>query len=57
MKLQINKSKVRMVGVRLSEESLKEITKLAKKENVAQTEIIRSLIDAALKEISKPLTK
>ena len=42
-----------MVGVRLSEESLVEINKLAKKENVAQTEIIRALIDAGLKEIKK----
>ena len=53
MELNINKSKSQMVGLRLTENQLKEIKAIAKKEGVIYTEVIRALIDAALKEMKK----
>ncbi len=53
MKLEINKSKPKMVGVRLSEESYKKVYQLAKKEDVSISEISKALIEAALKQLSK----
>lgn len=51
MKLNIDKSKTKMMGLRLSEEDYKAIQKIAKKEGVPQTEIARALINGALKEL------
>jgi len=53
MKLNIDKSKTRMVGIRLSEQTYQQIQKIAKKEQVPQTEVCRALIDGALKELEE----
>mgnify|MGYP001606252387 FL=1 len=53
MKLKINKNKPKMIGVRLSEEDYKTIQEMAEKEKVPQTEIIRAIVSAGLKEINK----
>ena len=55
MELNINKNKSQMIGLRLAEDQLKEIKAIAKKEGVNYTEIIRALIDAALKEIKNKI--
>ena len=51
MKIKINKSKTKMLAIRLSEADYNEIQKMATKEKVPQTEICRALISAALEEI------
>ena len=53
MKLEINKNMPKMVGVRLIEEDYNSIKEMAKKEKVPQTEIIRAIVSAGLKEIKK----
>ena len=53
MKLNINRNKSQMIGLRLAEDQLKEIKAIAKKEGVNYTEIIRALVSAALEEVKR----
>ena len=53
MKLQINRSKPKMIGMRLPDEAFDTTKAMAEKEGVSHAEICRALILAALMEIKK----
>jgi len=53
MELHLNKNKTKLINVRVNEDSYEKIKDIAEKENVRLAEVVRALIDAALKELEK----